>query len=71
MKIIPDDKICNSKKLTPNKEYEVLEIDDDMPLYPDLYFKIKNDNNQEIWVDDLDCTEIPRIDRPKYLGYDY
>lgn len=59
MKIIPNKNICIIKKLTPNTEYGVLEIDG-MPISPDLYFKIKNDIGEEVWVDDWDCTEIEK-----------
>lgn len=68
MKIIPHDDICKQKNLIPQKEYEVLEIDDDMPAFPDLYFKVRNEEGKEVWISDWDCTEIPRIDRRDYLG---
>ena len=56
MKIIPNKNICG-KNLTPKKEYEVLEVDDDMPYTLDKYYKIKNDIGREIWIEDWDCIE--------------
>ena len=58
MKIIPNESICNKENLTPKKEYEVLEIDDDMPGTPDEYYKIKNDAGKEIWIEDWDCKKV-------------
>lgn len=57
MKIILNKNIC-SKNLTPKKEYEVLEIDDDMPSTLDEYYKIKNDVGKEIWIEDWDCMIV-------------
>ena len=57
-KIIVNDDICEKNNLTKDKEYEVLEIDDDMPVTPDEYYKIQNDIGKEIWIDDWDCKQI-------------
>ena len=57
-KIIVNDDICEKNNLTKDKEYEVLEIDDDMPGTPDEYYKIKNDIGKEIWIEDWDCMKV-------------
>lgn len=56
MVIKPHNNICKSKHLTENKEYEILDTDDDMPEIPDMHFKIRNDEGKEIWIDDWDCN---------------
>lgn len=58
MKIIPNENICDENNLTPQKQYEVLDIDNDMPGTPDEYYKIINDIGKEIWIDDWDCIEV-------------
>lgn len=57
-KIVPSDEICIKNHLTKDKEYKVLETDNDDPMTPDEYYKIKNDLGLEIWVDDWDCKRI-------------
>lgn len=58
MKIIPNENICDENNLTPQKQYEVLDVDNDMPGTPDEYYKITNDIGKEIWIDDWDCIEV-------------
>ena len=58
VKIIPNENICDENNLTPQKQYEVLDIDNDMPGTPDEYYKIINDIGKEIWIDDWDCIEV-------------
>lgn len=67
MKIKPFEYVCKEKKLFPFKEYEVLEITNEFGACEvDLSFKVLNENGKEVWVDDWDCNEIPRVDRTKY-----
>ena len=67
MKIKPDKKVCSEKMLFSHKEYDVIEISNTRgECEVDLSFKIANELGQDVWIDDWDCTEIPRQDRTKY-----
>lgn len=57
-KIVPTDNMCEEKHLTKDKEYEILEIEDNMPSTPDEYYKIENDIGEDVWIDDWDCKAI-------------
>lgn len=60
--------ICKKNKLFAEKEYKVLQISNCMGESPvDLSFKIKDELGNEVWVEDWDCEEIPRIDRFAYM----
>lgn len=68
MKIKPHKSICEKYILIVGKEYEVLEISNLRGETPvDLSFKIKNELGEEVWVNDWDCEEIPRIDRFAFM----
>lgn len=68
MKIIPNEIICESLNLIPDKKYEVLDISNDFgECEVDLSFKVINEKGKEVWVEDWDCTEIPRVDRRRYM----
>lgn len=67
MKIIADKKACKDLNLIEGKEYEVLEISNEFgECEADLSFKVKNESGKTVWVDDWDCTELPRVDRREF-----
>lgn len=68
IKIKPHSRICKSKKLFAEKEYKVLQVSNCMGESPvDLSFRIENELGEEIWVEDWDCVENPRIDRIAFM----
>lgn len=63
-KIKPYGKICEEKRLIYGKEYKVLSITNEFgECEVDLSFKVINEDGKEVWVDDWDCEEIPRVNR--------
>ncbi|MGV1105831.1 hypothetical protein [Clostridium perfringens] len=62
--IKPHGKVCESKNLIDGKAYKVLSITNEFgECEVDLSFKVINEYGEEVWVDDWDCEEIPRVKR--------
>lgn len=62
--LIPYECICKKFNLLIDKKYKVLDITNIFnESLMDLFFKIKNEDGEFVWIDNWSCEEVSRYNR--------